>query len=1025
MRILLLGELSLIHDGRTAELPASKKTRALLGYLIAIGRPQSRERLCELFWSEGTDDPRGALRWSLTKLRPSLNESGALRLIGDRNHVAFEACGADLDIVTVRRLMGSDVTAAPLDALKTSAAALCSGEFLSGLDLPNCYQYQAWCLAEREGLNALRLSLLSTLVERLRDQPREALLHALALVAADPLSIPGHCAVIRTLHCLGRHNDAHEHCEQASRVIEKDIGISARKELQDAARALQGNVSSRAHTMMPTPASVKTSSDGPFDTVRSAPVWIGRSGERAVVEKLVEKLRHREACPVLHVTGEPGIGKSHLLDQLRRRVAQIGGRTYCARAFEAELARPYGIWSDICAAVTPRSDATVSSGLRGPLIPGLAAAAERSTDKARLFAKFSEALTQLAADRPMLIVLDDIQWIDEGSAALFHYMARTCRVSGGMLLACAARTGELDDNRAVANALASLRREGKLVDTPLAPLTREETAELIRAVDSTLDPERVFDESSGNPLFVLELARSETTDSQGTLNAVIARELTRLTPEGRELLTWAAALGRSFDDEILAELASRSPSEVLASLHELERRSLLHSTAHNDYDFKHDVVRRAAYHSISLPRRKLLHARIARHLSPLAETDDNLASIVAHHAALSSQHLMAARACVLAGDRCLRLFANPGANTFAVRGLWHLDQYPAGPEAAAQRIALHRIQVLAAAVPSMRPLPFVADKLTRAIDAAEAFGLQQAVMTGHYVLSVVHQMGGRNELAQQSTLRAVRAGRGVDNRAYIHQLANTARCLLELEAEVPRARALLYEAETLAEPLGLGLCEVEWGRGLMQRWDGEIDLAEQSISRALELARGAADRWREYKCLTWLATLELERGRLEAAHAHCAEMLQVAWRLGESEVPLAMALDALAWFTSGQERDDQKLASALQQLREIDDKSHLAYALNAAAALCLGMKRVDAARSYAKEALHVAEAMHRTNDRVIAHAMLMRLSQNGPDTDACTNRADDSLEDTTIDLNALSCRARAALQEALQECDARQFQFQR
>ena len=174
-----------MRNGRTAELPASKKTRALLGYLVATGRPHLRQRLCELFWDDGPDDPRAALRWSLTKLRPLLNEANAIRLVCDRNHVGFEACGAELDILTIRQLLGSDVAAAPLSALKT-AAALGGGEFLDGLDLPTCYRYQAWCLAEREAFSALRLSALSALIGR--ERPVEALTYARMLIAADPLS---------------------------------------------------------------------------------------------------------------------------------------------------------------------------------------------------------------------------------------------------------------------------------------------------------------------------------------------------------------------------------------------------------------------------------------------------------------------------------------------------------------------------------------------------------------------------------------------------------------------------------------------------------------------------------------------------------------------------------------------------------------------------------------------------------------------------------------------------------------------
>jgi DNA-binding SARP family transcriptional activator/predicted ATPase len=1020
LQIRLLGELRLTHaDGRAVLLPASKKTRALLGYLVATGRPHLRERLCDLFWDEGPDDPRAELRWSLTKLRPLLNDSAAERLVSDRRHVAFEAHEAEIDIATLRRVLGSDIAAAPLEALK-AAAALYTGEFLDGLDLPACYRYQAWCLAEREALSTVRLKALSELTARLHSQPAEAITYARALVAADPLSITGHCAVIQMLESVGRQREALEHYEHALRIVENDLGAAAGKELHETVRAMRGNTGNRSATASATvtasnkPAPIEVSAGSSVKPAASS--FVGRTYERALLDRLAGNAARRQGSCVLHVSGEPGIGKSHFLDQLRERIQRSGGRTFAARAFEAEMARPYGIWSDVFAAVARGPNGTVSLHDLGALTPEPETSSQVPADRSRLFARVLEVLRQLSIDQPVLIALDDVQWIDEGSAALFHYIARTCEQSGAIVLACATRPGELQDNPAVANALASLRKEGKILEVPLAPLTREDTAELIHALNSTLDPARAYAESDGNPLFIVELARapsSDTADAQQTLEAVIGRELTRLTNDGRELLTWAAALGRSFDVEILAALAALQPTELLTTLHQLERRGIIHPAGENTYDFVHDVVRQVAYHSTSQPRRKLLHARIARRLVSLPGANDNLASTVAHHAALSSEHLIATRACVSAGERCLRLFANAEARSFAERGLWHLAQCPADRDAAGHRIALHKIQVLAAAGPAMRPLPSVAEELTRAIAAAEAFGLHQSVMTGHYLLSVIHQEAGQNRLATESTLRAVRAGRAADNAACIQQLANTARCLLELETEVPRARALLHEAEVLAEPLGLQYCEIEWGRGLMQRWDGESELAVQSIQHALDLARSGADRWREYKCLTWLATLELERGRSTSARAHCAEMLQVARKLGDAEVPLAMTLDALAELASGDEPDDRKLVGALEQLRAIDDKSHLAYALNAAATLCLSKHRADAARSYATEALHVAETMQRTNDRVIAHATLMRLG-----------RSDDWLSQASFDTGDLSRRARSALSEAMRTSD-RPGSFQR
>src|SRR5450631_2749500 len=77
--IRLLGELQVRRNDAIVDLPASKRTRALLGFLVATEKPESRQNLCDLLW-DGPDDPRAALRWSLTKLRPLVNDSNVERL---------------------------------------------------------------------------------------------------------------------------------------------------------------------------------------------------------------------------------------------------------------------------------------------------------------------------------------------------------------------------------------------------------------------------------------------------------------------------------------------------------------------------------------------------------------------------------------------------------------------------------------------------------------------------------------------------------------------------------------------------------------------------------------------------------------------------------------------------------------------------------------------------------------------------------------------------------------------------------
>ena len=148
LSITLLGGLELMRGDARVALPASKRTRALLGYLVAVRTPQLRAALCDLLW-DGPDDPRASLRWSLTKLRAVIDDSGAPRLVADRDRVGFVAHGASVDIDGLQECIGGGTDAASTPELE-QAATLLRGEFLDGLDLPHCYRFHHWCMAERE-----------------------------------------------------------------------------------------------------------------------------------------------------------------------------------------------------------------------------------------------------------------------------------------------------------------------------------------------------------------------------------------------------------------------------------------------------------------------------------------------------------------------------------------------------------------------------------------------------------------------------------------------------------------------------------------------------------------------------------------------------------------------------------------------------------------------------------------------------------------------------------------------------------
>ncbi len=180
LQIKVLGELAVLRDGREVALPPSRKTRALLAYLAVINRRQRRDFLCQMLWNV-PDDPRAALRWSLSKLRHLID---VISLQTDRDTVFLDTSGLDLDIMHITRIAAKDLRAlstADLEALE----ARFRGRFLEGLELPRCPVFMSWRAFQADTLDRTRVLILQTLVDRLRDEPERALPFARKLQEMD------------------------------------------------------------------------------------------------------------------------------------------------------------------------------------------------------------------------------------------------------------------------------------------------------------------------------------------------------------------------------------------------------------------------------------------------------------------------------------------------------------------------------------------------------------------------------------------------------------------------------------------------------------------------------------------------------------------------------------------------------------------------------------------------------------------------------------------------------------------------
>ncbi len=214
--IRVLGELELRRGGAAVPLPQSKKTRALLAFLAVQRAPQRRDALCELLW-ELPDDPRAALRWSLSKLRPLLNDEHE-RLVADRERVTFKLIETEIDLIRVREVCADGADSQSLKDLR-ALDAMFRGPFLAGLDLAGQPAFETWRLGQQEQARRLHLRVLDALAEKLTQADGEVYDVLRRRIELDPGDQASHAQLIGALVRGGAKVEAEQQREASARML--------------------------------------------------------------------------------------------------------------------------------------------------------------------------------------------------------------------------------------------------------------------------------------------------------------------------------------------------------------------------------------------------------------------------------------------------------------------------------------------------------------------------------------------------------------------------------------------------------------------------------------------------------------------------------------------------------------------------------------------------------------------------------------------------------------------------------------
>jgi len=338
---------------------------------------------------------------------------------------------------------------------------------------------------------------------------------------------------------------------------------------------------------------------------------VGRERELAILDELP---LGRDRV-VIALTGEPGIGKTRMLDEVARRVAAAGGAVAWGRMWEVGMTPALWPWLQILGALEAGDDRA----------PPLGAALERADATSRLgrFTEVARFLERRAAERPLAIVFDDLHVADPSSLQLLEYVLP---LLAGKPITFAIAARDRDASPEHAAAIARLLRGATRI--ALARLDRASVAALVA---DRADSDRVFELSEGNPLFVEELVASVATDGAlrlpplSSVRAVIRERIARLPEATRDLVVAAAIVGREFRGRIVADMVGTD--DAGGRIKPVLALGMVAMTGPDRYRFSHAVIAEAIADELDPSECARIHLRAAQAL----ERHGGDASVLAHH----------------------------------------------------------------------------------------------------------------------------------------------------------------------------------------------------------------------------------------------------------------------------------------------------------------------------------------------------------------------------------------------------------
>lgn len=664
----ILGTLELTSGGTSVALPRAKPRAVMAMLLLHPNQVVSADRLSEALW--GDDPPPSAantLQGYVSHLRQVLATNAGP---DDGAAVRTQAPGYVL-MVTLERIDAWRFERLAAEARQALAdqdperAAERLGDALSLWRGPALADFadQPFAIGEAARLEELRLVAQEDSADaKLALGHHNQLAGGLqALVDQHPLRERLWGQLMLALYRCGRQAEALRAFQDARRILSDELGIDPSPTL----RRLEADILAQAQGLdWRAGPSRQGSSYLASEEPAAEHELIGRDPEMASLDAALGRAAAGTGQMAL-VSGEPGVGKTRLVEELAQHARRAQAHVAWGRCFEGEGAAAFWPWTQVVSSLIDRCD---PEALRAALAPGAADIAQIVPEvkemfpgvepppvvdiddaRVRLYEAVTRFLLRLAGASPLVLCIEDIHWADVPSLQLLGVLASRVDAAG-ILLVATFRDVDPVVGGPLRDCLAVLARSALVNRVALAGLDESEAGRLLASVTGTEpSPELVaaiHGRSEGNPFFVTELARDvgahvgtapgpmgEVGQVPVGVRDVIRRRVARLPHDTLQLLAITAVIGREFDLEVLFAL-STDQDATLDQLEPALREGLVIQSREerSRYQFSHALVAETIYDQSTPVARARLHHRVGEALELLHHGDDTIQLVeVAHH----------------------------------------------------------------------------------------------------------------------------------------------------------------------------------------------------------------------------------------------------------------------------------------------------------------------------------------------------------------------------------------------------------